>query len=280
MMQYELENIAVFFNNSEEGRLLLSFAAESAEKFQAKLTAICIDRSGDRRPYNAYVIGAAARQEILDKYQSEQQSEIDETEKLFYEVTEQYKIDAKYRRIGKYFSIDEIESESFYCDLVILGSPETRILPEGLTAEQILLKIGIPTVIVPAKWGVKSDKKNIIIAWNASHVVRKAIVDALPIILTADAVKFLVIDNPDLDIKPSQKIINYLNDQGIKADMQYVESHDLSIAETIVEYAEDFNASLVIMGAYSRSRFTEMFLGGVTKELFFNEVPVPLFISR
>ncbi|MGL4675471.1 MAG: universal stress protein, partial [Wohlfahrtiimonas sp.] len=234
----------------------------------------------DRRPYNAYVIGAAARQEILEKYRTEQQSEMDDTEKLFHEIVGQYKIEAKYRRIGKYFSIDEIESESFYCDLVILGSPETRTLPEGLTAEQILLKIGIPTVIVPAKWHAKSGEKNIVIAWNASHVVRKAIVDALPIVMTADAVRFLVIDNPDLDIKSGKEIINYLNDKGIKADIQYVESHDLSIAETIIEHAEDLDASLVIMGAYSRSRFTEMFLGGVTKELFFNEVPVPLFISR
>lgn len=279
-MLHEWENIAVFFNNSEEGRLLLSFAAEAAEKFDAKLTAICIDRSGDRRPYNAYVVGAAARQEILEKYKTEQQSEMDDTEKLFHEIVSEYKIEAKYRRIGKYFSMDEIESESFYCDVVILGSPETRILPEGLTAEQILLKIGIPTVIVPAKWHSKSGEKNIVIAWNASHVVRKAIVDALPIIMTADAVRFLVIDNPDLDAKSGKEIINYLNDKGIKADIQYVESHDLSIAETIIEHAEELDASLVIMGAYSRSRFTEMFLGGVTKELFFNEVSVPLFISR
>ncbi|WP_143691196.1 universal stress protein, partial [Wohlfahrtiimonas populi] len=149
-----------------------------------------------------------------------------------------------------------------------------------LTAEQILLKIGISTVIVPARWHAKSGEKNVVIAWNASHVVRKAIVDALPIIMTTDVVRFLVIDNPDLDTKSGKDIINYLNNKGIKADIQYVESHDLSIAETIIEHAEELDASLVIMGAYSRSRFTEMFLGGVTKELFFNEVPVPLFISR
>lgn len=279
-MLHEWENIAVFFNNSEEGRLLLSFAAEVSEKFNSKLTAICIDRSSDCRPYNAYVIGAAARQEILDKYRTEQQSEMDDTEKLFHEIVSQYKVEAKYRRIGKYFSIDEIESESFYCDLVILGSPETRILPEGLTAEQVLLKIGIPTVIVPSRWHGQSGTKTAVIAWNGSHVVKKAIVDALPIIMTMDIVKFLVVDNPDLDIKSGQEIINYLNNKGIQADVQYVESHDLSIAETIMDHAEDLNASLVIMGAYSRSRFTEMFLGGVTKELFLNEVSVPLFISR
>ncbi len=279
-MLHAWENIAVFFNNSKEGRLLLSFAAETAEKFNAKLTAICIDRSGDRRPYNAYVIGAAARQEVLEKYRSEQQSEMDDTEKLFNEIVSQYKIETKYCRIGKYFSIDEIESESFYCDLVILGSPETRILPDSLTAEQILLKIGIPTVVIPAKWHAKSGEKNIVIAWNASHVVRKAIMDALPIIMTADAVRLLVIDNPNLDPNSGKDIVDYLNKQNIKADIQHVASHDLSIAETIIEHAEELDASLVIMGAYSRSRFTEMFLGGVTKELFFGEVPVPLFISR
>lgn len=279
-MLHEWKNIAVFFNHSDEGRSLLAFAADAAERYNAELTAICIDRSNDLRPYNAYVIGAAARQEMLDKYQAEQQSVMDETEQLFNEITAQYNIQAKYRRIGKYFSIEAIESESFYCDLVLLGSPETRILPEGLTAEQILLKIGIPTVVIPKEWHAKSNEKNIVIAWNASPVVRKAIVDAVPIIMKANSVRLLVIDNPNLDHKSGQEILDYLNEQGIKTDIQHVNSYGRSVARTIIDHAKELDACLVIMGAYSRSRFTEMFLGGVTKELFFNEVPMPLFISR
>lgn len=278
-MSHKWKNIVVFFNHSDEGRFVLNYAGSMAEAFGAFLTGICVNHQINRRAYNSYVVGAAATEEVLGKRKQEQKQLASDAESTFDDVIKNFAIKTECRTISNFISIDDVTSQSFYCDVVVLSSPTTDILPTGLSPEQVLLSTGVPIIIVPPHWQAVRACKKVLIAWNASTVARRAVVDALPMLMQAESVRLLIVDNqPEADA--GREIAGYLNYHGVKADVKHTSSNGDPVSQVIIDQAEAYESDMIVIGAYSRSRFSEMLLGGVTKALLSNEVSVPVFISR
>ncbi|WP_366071752.1 universal stress protein [Nitrobacter sp.] len=121
------------------------------------------------------------------------------------------------------------------------------------------------------------------IAWNRSRESRRAVNDAMPFISTAGRVTILVVDgdgNPDyFGESPGANLFDHLSRHGAKVDIARVSSDGAPIAEAISKQAIEHNADLLVLGAYSRPRITEILLGGTTRSLLAN-APLPLLISR
>lgn len=54
---------------------------------------------------------------------------------------------------------------------------------------------------------------------------------------------------------------------------------DVAIGEMLLSRAADFNADLIVTGAYGHSRLRELVLGGVTRTLL-NTMTVPVLMSH
>ncbi|MNY76544.1 Universal stress protein family protein [compost metagenome] len=54
---------------------------------------------------------------------------------------------------------------------------------------------------------------------------------------------------------------------------------DLTIGELILSRAADFDADLIVMGAYGHGRMRELVLGGVTRTLL-DSMTAPVLFSR
>nr|WP_237331736.1 universal stress protein [Ralstonia syzygii] len=54
---------------------------------------------------------------------------------------------------------------------------------------------------------------------------------------------------------------------------------DVMIGELLLSRAADFNADLLVMGAYGRTRLRELILGGVTRTLLAS-MTVPVLMSH
>lgn len=82
---------------------------------------------------------------------------------------------------------------ALHSDLVIVGSPGLGGLPREWSAETLLLATGVPFLLLPEHW-TGPVAEHVIVAWNASREARRAIADALPLLVGALSVTILVVD--------------------------------------------------------------------------------------
>jgi nucleotide-binding universal stress UspA family protein len=176
---------------------------------------------------------------------------------------------------------DSAKLNSLHTDLVIVGGLRAGGLPRDWSAEELLLATGVPFLLLPETW-TGSTTERVVVAWNASREARRAIIDALPFLVTAQTVTVLVIDpqkNPGHGEEPGADVAHFLTRHGAKVVVESVQSRGETTADVILGYAKRHATDLVVIGAYSHTRTTEMIFGGVTRSLL-REATVPLLIAH
>jgi nucleotide-binding universal stress UspA family protein len=121
-----------------------------------------------------------------------------------------------------------------------------------------------------------------VVAWNASREARRAIADALPLLVTAKSVTVLLVDpkkNARHGEEPGADIAHYLSRHGARVAVEQVVSNGAPVAGVILDRARQHAADLIVIGAYSHARVAQMVLGGVTRSLL-REATLPLLIAH
>ena len=67
------------------------------------------------------------------------------------------------------------------------------------------------------------------------------------------------------DELPGADIAHHLARHGAKVEIERIPSTEVDVANTILSYAADASADLLVMGGYGHSRMREFILGGVTR---------------
>jgi hypothetical protein len=83
-------------------------------------------------------------------------------------------VSGEFRRIGRENRAEEAIRIAFHSDLIVVGRPEPHGLPDGMSAEKLLLASGTPTLIVPNTWKGEAIGNKILIGWNATRQARRA----------------------------------------------------------------------------------------------------------
>jgi nucleotide-binding universal stress UspA family protein len=140
----------------------------------------------------------------------------------------------------------------------------------------------LPAIVVPAN--VREAKLDCVaLAWNGAPEAVRAIHAALPLLKRAARVVLLRGEqrNAFLDItwKPPFEIDTHLRRHGIAFDERNIGADDEHAGEAILEAAGKVDASLVVMGAYGRTRFSEWALGGATRHVL-HHTRVPVFMRH
>jgi nucleotide-binding universal stress UspA family protein len=169
-----------------------------------------------------------------------------------------------------------------YVDLAILGQLDPdRPDPAAVPPDEILLNAGRPLLIVPYIGAQRPPGERVIVAWNAGREATRAVNDALPLLQAAKVVRVLCI-NPDRSgphgEDPGADIALHLARHGVRTDVSTLRT-DISDADMLLSNAADFDADLIVMGAYGHSRARELVLGGVTRHLL-EHMTVPVFMSH
>jgi nucleotide-binding universal stress UspA family protein len=148
--------------------------------------------------------------------------------------------------------------------------------------EEVVLAAGRPVIALPAGWSDKSLGARAVVAWDGGREATRAVFDALPILLGAEAVKIVsvqgVISDPVRQFTPGDDIAATLSRHGIPVETASVRSTHSSVKEELDAQAVDFGATLTVMGCYGHSRFRERILGGVSRDML-KEVSAPLLLS-
>lgn len=79
-------------------------------------------------------------------------------------------------------------------------------------------------------------------------------------------------DHPEILNTPSQ----FLKDAGVDVVVEYRYG---DVAENIMEYQQKHQIQLIVLGAYSRSKVKQFFLGSITTNIFRNST-VPLLVAK
>lgn len=152
--------------------------------------------------------------------------------------------------------------------------------PEELTIEAALFDSGRPMLVVPyiQKEGLKLDR--ILVCWDGSRSASRAIADALPFLARAKAIDVLVVGKGrEGDRISGADIAQHLARHGLNIDLKRVVAPDSDVANTILSYAADSSADLIVMGGYGHSRLREFVLGGATRGLL-QTMTVPTLMSH
>jgi nucleotide-binding universal stress UspA family protein len=167
-------------------------------------------------------------------------------------------------------------------DLIILGQVDPSHPPPANRhlVEDVLLTSGRPTLVVPYIGQFRTVGTNILIAWNSSREAARAVHDAIPLLARAASVTLLVVSPRGQEIATDEAdLIDHLARHGIHAKADRTVAPDISVSDTLLSYAADVSADLLVAGGYGHSRLRERLLGSITHDLL-QHVTLPVLLSH
>jgi nucleotide-binding universal stress UspA family protein len=181
----------------------------------------------------------------------------------------------------------EVSLQARYCDLVVLGQYDpfdTQSSTRADFAQTVILECGVPVLMVPFTRLVDGIARRALVSWNASKEAVHAVHYALPILHRAEHVEVAVFD-PDVlpstyRAVPDRDIVEWLARHGITATVtRQATSGDTDIGNALLSLANDSLSDLLVMGCYGHSRFREIVLGGVTREIL-RSMTLPVMMAH
>ncbi len=146
------------------------------------------------------------------------------------------------------------------------------------TAEAVLFDSGRPLLIVsneiPAQVGSR-----IVVAWNASSETSRTLTAGAALLQTSQEVLVLTVKGATVAGPEGDRLAQHLKTSGINVESRVVERGSRGVGEAILEEAQQFQADLIIKGAYTQSRLRQLIFGGATSDLI-NQASQPMLMSH
>lgn len=170
-------------------------------------------------------------------------------------------------------------------DLVVIGGLP-RMGGDRLAAsptEYLVLAAGVPVLVLPGGERTGPLGRRVMVAWNGSREAARAVHDAAPLLRRADSVCLFEVASERRPTKQSQRSLSALRSrlelQGVPVDRATSIEQSKNEGQTLLSDAEDWQADLIVMGAYGHARIAELALGGVTRHMLAH-AEIPLFMSH
>ena len=173
---------------------------------------------------------------------------------------------------------DSVEAFARGFDQVVAGV-HTDVASAGhLSAhpDQIALTSGRPVLVVPDGYESEGLADHAIVAWDGKRSAARALGDAMPILEEKASVTILTVGSSP--VHGVERIVQNLHRHGISAQHLNKPRHK-TVANTLLETADEIGAKLIVMGAFEHSKFHHDLLGGVTTDVM-RDAKVPVFMSH
>jgi nucleotide-binding universal stress UspA family protein len=189
-------------------------------------------------------------------------------------------------------AIDESEKASAvvrhaHCsDLVLLtqahrGAPDYQATKE--LVERVILESARPTLLLPHTGRFEHVGERVLVAWDDSREVTRALADAMPVLSRSKRVELVfwretaLADDPTLRSR-LDGVHRWLGLHGVAAHV-YTETPHGRLADAVLARAGQMDADLVVMGAYGHPRWSQRVLGGATQDML-AATAIPLLLSH
>jgi nucleotide-binding universal stress UspA family protein len=170
---------------------------------------------------------------------------------------------------------DAVTFRGRLADLVVMARPQAGREPPHLASVHAALReTGRPLLLVPSVVAAPIGS-TVVIAWNGSAEAARAVAAALPFIGRAAKVVILSAPEGRTQAPGGGDLATYFAWRGLDVACHTVAADGAAVGAALLHEAAEFGADLVVMGAYTHSRWRETILGGVTRHVLFHaEIPV------
>lgn len=167
--------------------------------------------------------------------------------------------------------VDYVADQMRAADLLITTAEEGGSLfdrTRHVNVADLVLRAGRP-VLVAGSTVDTLDLRSVLVAWKDTREARRAVEDALPLLMLADRVIVVEVaaaeDLADARIR-LEDVADWLARHGVAAAVRAVAAANEEATE-LGNIAKELEAGLLVGGAYGHTRLREWVLGGVTRDL-------------
>lgn len=169
-----------------------------------------------------------------------------------------------------------IAEQGKVADLIII--PQSKSGKSTSTFEASVMRSGKPILLVPRQM-TNFDIKTVVIGWNASTEVSRALTYSLPLLKQATKVVICTSASSADKMPNGHEVVKYLAQHDIKSEFVTFNNGRQSTAKAFMSVAQMHNADLVVMGAFTHRRIHEQIFGGMTNYMLANTT-LPIFMAR
>jgi nucleotide-binding universal stress UspA family protein len=273
-----MKDLLVNLSVSESPDPAVDFAVSLAEAFGAHVTAAAFAYD----PVVAVSVMGGMPSDFLDAQRVESEQAAEAARARFEQAANRAGIafESHAFSTGVAGAADQFARMARRFDLSIVRQAEADAGgPEEIIAESAMFQSGRPVIVVPYihKGGLKSDR--VMVCWDGGRAAARAIADAMPLLARAGKVELVMITGEEgkRDEVPGADMGRHLARHGINVEVKRIVAEG-NVQETLLSYAADMSADMIVMGGYGHSRLREFILGGVTRSMLAS-MTVPCFMS-
>ena len=277
----QLGEIVVFIDGGTESAGILEFAGIIAHDHNARLISVFMQPEPAATTPEMFARGKGM-DTVIEVHRAQLEKIEAERVAQFEAIVRRHGIRSEWRSLP-YLS-SEVGVHAYYADLVVIARPESvgqTAAPPGL-AESLVLSSGRPIIVFPPR-DKASRVRRILVGWNATRESIRAVADAMPLLVEADAVEVLVVDHqrrPESHgQEPGADIARHLARRGAHVEVRRLASGGEDAGRLLLSQAAAFGADLLVMGAYGHTQLREWMFGGVTRTVLY-EAGLPVLMSR
>jgi nucleotide-binding universal stress UspA family protein len=276
------KSIVVHLDTSERTHRRLDVALRMAGQFRAHLTgAFSVDNPGPKS--HEHTAGAGQYHAERKRQRIQRRASL---ERLFHAELQRCGVPGSW--IVADVSANLAVPRLGRCaDLIIAGQDDVED-PESYIAshfqENLIMSAGCPVLLMPHVDLTPSVGNHVVVAWDGSREAARAVHDALPFMRGAKNTTVLTIqpaNNKQVDRGVRAADISaVIARHGIEVRAVEIESDEgVAIGRTLLSYALDLGADLIVMGAYAHARWQELVIGSTTRTML-QSMAVPMLMSH
>jgi nucleotide-binding universal stress UspA family protein len=164
-------------------------------------------------------------------------------------------------------------------DLTVIGRPtKGRAAPSMAALEAVLFSSGRPLLIAPPQPGA-FEGRTTVVAWKNSPETARTVALAMPALGRSSAVHVLSVDMGDGPDASADELCRHLALNGIPAQIAWRTAEGRTLGETILEETVRLKGDLLVKGAYTQSRLSQLIFGGATRHILCNAT-IPVFMAH
>jgi nucleotide-binding universal stress UspA family protein len=244
-------NLIVHLDNTPATATRLNVAVNLAQRFEARLTGIFavadshVQSAGSGEHRGKVLRGAAA---LTTSFREQTTAAGVQGEWHMALSTNDARVNQTLVRCARNF------------DMAILGQFDPRSADGGIRAdliEQMVLLSGRPVLVVPYAGIFTCVGRRAIVAWNPNQEAVRAVNDALPLLIDADRVILVTLDQaaqPRRTVEgPIADMVGHLAAHGIDASFERLvyDRKGIDPADRLLSFIADEAADLLVMGAFT-----------------------------
>ena len=275
------KTILTVLTDAERQHKQLDSAIAMTRREDAHLEVFCMGVDHTQSGY--YYAGASAYvfQESIDKAMAAASALEEKVRERLHAEDIRWSVDSAVAQVGGLSTL--VGMRARYSDLVVLNRPygDSATPDAEAVTEAALFEGTAPVLIVPEELQEPFGKR-ILIAWNQSNEAMAAVRRALPLLQAAESVEITVVDpspNGPERSDPGGALGQMLTRHGVNTEIAVLARTQPLISDILNRRAMEIGADMIVMGAYSHSRFRQAILGGATRNML-EKAEVPVLMAR